>query len=80
MIVLFSDDPASFLTLAEKQRIAKHEIEAVRALESDRNIPGFPKLKLYEGQTLSKSYNNENESKPGQVVLKFIAVVNYEFV
>ena len=50
-----ADDLDSFLTLAEKQKITKHEIEAVRALAADTHIPGYPNVKLYEGQTISTS-------------------------
>ena len=52
---LIADDLDNFLTLAEKQKITKHEMEAVRALAADTHIPGYPNVKLYEGQTISTS-------------------------
>lgn len=49
-----TEDLDNFLTLAEKQRIVKHEIEIIRALETDEHIAGYPKIKLYKGEAICK--------------------------
>ena len=42
------------LTIAEKQYIVRHELENIRALNEDDEVPGFPAFRLYEGQSISK--------------------------
>ena len=43
--------------MAEKQRLIKHELEAVRATGGDTYVPGFPNMKLYQGEAISKYFN-----------------------
>ncbi|KAI5704431.1 hypothetical protein M8J75_005228 [Diaphorina citri] len=47
-----SGDIGCFLTSTEKQSIVKHELDNVRAMCEDEYVPGYPQLKLYEGQSL----------------------------
>ncbi|KAI5703908.1 hypothetical protein M8J75_000032 [Diaphorina citri] len=47
-----SGDIGCFLTSTEKQSIVKHELDNVRAMCEDEHVPGYPQLKLYEGQSL----------------------------
>ncbi|KAK3598896.1 hypothetical protein CHS0354_036204 [Potamilus streckersoni] len=51
-----SEDLDNFLTVAEKQKIILHELEALRAGEEDGNIPGYEAIKLYPGKSLVKKY------------------------
>ncbi|XP_071174438.1 anoctamin-10-like isoform X2 [Mytilus edulis] len=57
---LGSEDLDSFLTMAEKQKIILHEIEAVRATEEDPHIPGYENIKLYPGKSIIKKYQSRN--------------------
>lgn len=41
-----------FLTSTEKQSIVKHELDNLRAMSDETHVPGYPQLKLYEGQSL----------------------------
>ncbi len=50
---MITEDLESFLTMAEKQKVIKHELEAVRALEGDTHVPGCPDVKLYKGEAIS---------------------------
>ncbi|KAI5742233.1 hypothetical protein M8J77_004881 [Diaphorina citri] len=52
-----SGDIGCFLTSTEKQSIVKHELDNVRAMCEDEHVPGYPQLKLYEGQSLGKFSN-----------------------
>ncbi|KAJ9594502.1 hypothetical protein L9F63_014114, partial [Diploptera punctata] len=40
------------LTIAEKQYIVRHELENIRALSEDNEVPGYPAFRLYEGQSI----------------------------
>ncbi|PSN48008.1 Anoctamin-10 [Blattella germanica] len=40
------------LTTAERQYIVRHELENIRALSEDDQVPGYPAYRLYEGQSL----------------------------
>ncbi|PNF39603.1 Anoctamin-10 [Cryptotermes secundus] len=40
------------LTTAEKQYIVRHELENIRALKEDDQVPGYPAFRLYEGQSI----------------------------
>lgn len=40
------------LTTAEKQYIVRHELENIRALTEDDQVPGYPAFRLYEGQSI----------------------------
>jgi anoctamin-10 len=42
------------LTTAEKQYIVRHELENIRALTEDGQVPGYQAFRLYEGQSISK--------------------------
>ena len=46
------DDPDNFLTMAEKQQLILHELEAIRATDDDDNVPGYEFVKLYAGRTI----------------------------
>ncbi|XP_062589609.1 anoctamin-10-like isoform X2 [Saccostrea cucullata] len=50
------EDPESFLTTAEKQKLILHEIEAVRAGEEEDHIPGYDKITLWTGKSILKKY------------------------
>jgi predicted metallopeptidase len=61
--ILIVEDLDNFLTMAEKQKIILHEIEAVRATEEDPHIPGYESIKLYAGKSVCKlhmKYNSNN--------------------
>lgn len=47
-----SDDLDEFLTMAEKQKIILHELEAVRSIEAGNPIPGFRNISLYKGEAI----------------------------
>lgn len=51
------DDLDSFLTMAEKQKIILHEMEAVRATDEDPHIPGYETIKLYPGKSIGRFIN-----------------------
>lgn len=51
-----AEDLDSFLTMAEKQKIILHEIEAVRATDEDPHIPGYENIKLYPGKSILRKY------------------------
>lgn len=51
-LFLDSEDPDEFLTMAEKQRIILHELDSIRALETDTSITGIKKIKLYKGMAI----------------------------
>jgi anoctamin-10 len=40
------------LTTAERQYIVRHELENIRALTVDDQVPGYPAFRLYEGQSI----------------------------
>ncbi|XP_065163565.1 anoctamin-10 isoform X3 [Atheta coriaria] len=40
------------LTVTERQKIVRHELENIRALAEDNFIPGYPNIDLYEGQSV----------------------------
>jgi hypothetical protein len=40
------------LTVAEKQYIVRHELENIRALTEEDEVPGYPAFRLYEGQSI----------------------------
>ncbi|XP_069698153.1 anoctamin-10 isoform X2 [Periplaneta americana] len=40
------------LTTAERQYIVRHELENIRALSEDNQVPGYPQFSLYEGQSI----------------------------
>jgi anoctamin-10 len=42
------------LTTADKQYIVRHELENIRALTEDDQVPGYPAFRLYEGQSIGK--------------------------
>ena len=42
------------LTAAERQYIVRHELENIRALKEDDQVPGYPAFRLYEGQSIGK--------------------------
>ena len=46
-------DGDGFLSMAECQYIVKHELDILRAKE-ETHVPGYPKMKLYPGKSLSK--------------------------
>lgn len=48
-----SGDGDGFLSIAECQYIIKHELETLRARD-ESNVPGYPKLRLYPGKSVSK--------------------------
>lgn len=48
-----ADDLDEFLTMAEKQKIILHELEAVRSIEAGNPIPGFRNISLYKGEAIS---------------------------
>ena len=48
----FTDDLDSFLHDSEKHKITLHELQLIRALDDDKTVPGFPKVKLYRGQAI----------------------------
>lgn len=54
LLYLFSGDLGSFLTTAEKQKIILHELQGMRAVASDHNIPGYEKAKLYPGNSIGE--------------------------
>jgi anoctamin-10 len=49
------------LTTAEKQYIVRHELENIRALADELHVPGYPALRLYEGQSIGKRHVNGAE-------------------
>ena len=51
------DDADNFLTMAEKQQLLLHELEAIRATESDEHVPGYEFVKLYSGRTIGEADN-----------------------
>lgn len=40
------------LTVADCQKIVRHELENIRALAEDSHVPGYPTVTLYEGQSI----------------------------
>ncbi|XP_021939125.1 anoctamin-10 isoform X2 [Zootermopsis nevadensis] len=40
------------LTTAERQYIVRHELENIRTLKEDDQVPGYPAFRLYEGQSI----------------------------
>ncbi|XP_050306991.1 anoctamin-10 [Anthonomus grandis grandis] len=48
------------LTLADRQRIVLHELENIRALDYEKFIPGYPLIKLYEGQAILPLAKNKD--------------------
>ncbi|CAH1779721.1 unnamed protein product [Owenia fusiformis] len=46
------DDPDTFLTTSEKQRIILHELESVHSTDPEPKIPGCPKLTLYPYESI----------------------------
>ena len=53
LCVCSDENSCNLLTLSEKQRIVNHELQLIRALDTDTHIPGFSKLDLYKGETIS---------------------------
>jgi len=54
LLLLFAaGDLSTFLTMSEKQRIIRHELESIRALPNDFRIPAMPKVRLYSGEAIS---------------------------
>ena len=49
-----TEDLDSFLTMAEKQKVIYHELEAIRAGDNDAHIPGYNQIKLYPGKSIRK--------------------------
>lgn len=45
---------SEILSTAEKEYLVRHELENVRALENEKAVPGYPKVPLYEGQSVCK--------------------------
>lgn len=48
-------DPVDLFTTAERQTIVKHELENVRALPEENHLPGYPSIRLYQGQSICTS-------------------------
>jgi len=42
------------LTMCEKQRIVLHELEHLRARSAETTLPGYPGVKLYPGQSVTR--------------------------
>jgi anoctamin-10 len=42
------------LTTAERQYIVRHELENIRALPEDDQVPDYPAFRLKEGQSIGK--------------------------
>jgi anoctamin-10 len=40
------------LTTAERQYIVRHELENIRALKDEDQVPSYPVFRLYEGQSI----------------------------
>lgn len=45
-------DADDLFTTAERQSIVKHELENVRALPDEDHLPGYPSVRLYQGQSI----------------------------
>lgn len=45
---------SDILSTAEKAYLVRHELENIRALENEKTVPGYPKIHLYEGQSICK--------------------------
>ncbi|KAG8261475.1 hypothetical protein J6590_071452 [Homalodisca vitripennis] len=43
---------SDILSTAEKEYLVRHELENIRALENEKAIPGYPRILLYEGQSI----------------------------
>lgn len=43
---------SDLLSTAEKQYLVRHELENIRASENEKSVPGYPKIQLYEGQSI----------------------------
>lgn len=50
-------DGDGFLSMAECQYIIKHGLDNLRA-KDEAHVPGYPKMKLYPGKSVSK-YSND---------------------
>lgn len=50
--VIVAENLHHFLTTAEKQRIILHELESIRAMDSE--LFKLPNIKLYEGEAVCK--------------------------
>lgn len=54
LLVSVTEDLDTFLSMAEKQKIILHELEAIRAIETDTFIPGLLDITLYHGEAICK--------------------------
>lgn len=45
---------SEILSTAEKEYLVRHELENIRALENEKAVPGYPRIPLYEGQSVCK--------------------------
>lgn len=52
--LLYDGPVEDIFTSAEKQSIVRYELENIRALAEESYLPGYPHLKFYEGQSISK--------------------------
>ena len=50
----------SLLTMCEKQRIVLHELEHIRARSAEHQLPGYPAIQLYPGQSVTRLLMQEN--------------------
>lgn len=61
------------LTTAEKQYIVRHELENIRALTEDDQVPGYPDFRLYEGQSIGTL---NIDMKNVEILLDFMEIIN----
>jgi len=53
LLLFTAGDMSTFLTVSEKQRIIRHELESIHALPNDFRIPSMPKVRLYSDEAIS---------------------------
>ena len=58
-LFIFAEDLDNLLTQSEKQRIIKHEMDFIRALEGDTHVPGAPKVEFYKDEAISMYKNSK---------------------
>lgn len=47
-------DADDLFTTAERQMIVRHELENIRALREEDYLPGYPSIRIYQGQSICK--------------------------